>query len=572
MNSSAAEIDLKLRDDFRRYLREYGIESTLIDPVLAVLFRTLSSQIHAMSSDTDKLRTALLHELLEGLGFDRPYAHPAQAIVRYACLGEPAYIAAATELTGEPDNGGRMSFTTDYGISISSARVAAVFVYESEQGNGQRGPRRQGSLRLLSGMHLPEETLRAEPTYDAVSVDLGVYPAIYIALENLGPAYLSGHGIFLQTSFEATLLNAQLERDNWCLASNEGRFGACGVLRPSASHGGQQSLRWLQEAADLITEKDSEVERPRLAGGFWRGKCFVLPSVPADRRFLCESPVGLEKPLRSIFERPALFIRPRAWLRIQLDARVEPLHAALTAVHLHAQSASNVGCLNQTVRFAEHGTTIPVSVETGGHSLLVAPLAITGESGISYLPEFHPSFTPGQGRYRLNQGYLTLLPGKMANGSDETVANVRLWMTAGRAGNQMSATRLHSFAKGAPARNVTVENITTAAGGSNGESADAAQQRFSEALLSRQRLITRADLELALRSFDRRITGVGVAPTLARGPRGQLRRLHQITVTALRERFADPEEEKRILIVDLESYLADRVPLDVDVRVEVAWS
>ena len=62
MNSSAAEIDLKLRDDFRRYLREYGIESTLIDPVLAVLFRTLAAQIHALSSDTDRLKTALLDE------------------------------------------------------------------------------------------------------------------------------------------------------------------------------------------------------------------------------------------------------------------------------------------------------------------------------------------------------------------------------------------------------------------------------------------------------------------------------------------------------------------------------
>lgn len=572
MNSSTAEIDLKLRDDFRRYLREYGIESTLIDPVLAVLFRTLSSQIHAISSDTDKLRTALLHELLEGLGFDRRYAHPAQAIVRYLCVGEPAYIAAGTELTGEPDNGGHMSFTTDYGISVSSARIAAVFVYESEQGSGQRGARRPGSLRLLSGMQLPEETLRAEPTYDAVSVALGTFPAIYIALENLGPTYLSGHGVFLQTSLEATLLNTQLERENWCLASNEGRFGASGVLRLSALHGGQQSLRWLQEAAELSIERNSEVERPSLPGGFWRSKCFVLPSVPADRRFLCESPLGLEQPLRAIFERPALFVRPRAWLRIQLDDRVEPLHTALTAVHLHAQSASNVECLNQTVRFAEHGTTVPVSVETGGHSLLVAPLAITGESGISYLPEFHPSFTPGHGRYRLHQGYLTLLPGKMANGGDETFANVRLWVTAGRAGNQMRAARLISFAKGAPARNVTVENITTAAGGSNGESSDAAQQRFSEALLSRQRLITRADLELALRSFDRRITAIDVASALARGKQGRLRRLHQITVTALRERFADPEEERRILIVDLENYLAERVPLDVDVRVEVAWT
>src|SRR5262249_46250057 len=111
MNSSAAEIDLKLRDDFNRYLREYGIESTLIDPVLAVLFRTLAAQIHTISSDTDRLKVSLLDELLEGLGFERRYAHPAQLVVRYMCQGDPVHIGAGTTLAGEPEGGGRLNFT-----------------------------------------------------------------------------------------------------------------------------------------------------------------------------------------------------------------------------------------------------------------------------------------------------------------------------------------------------------------------------------------------------------------------------------------------------------------------------
>src|SRR5215475_9859846 len=149
MNSSASEIDLKLRDDFRRYLREYGIESTLIDPVLAVLFRTLAAQIHALSSDTDRLKTALLDELLEGLGFERRFAHPAQLVVRYRSLGNPVSIGAGSVLTCELESGGRVSFATDYGISVSSACIAAVFVYESPLQN------LEGELRLLSGVELP---------------------------------------------------------------------------------------------------------------------------------------------------------------------------------------------------------------------------------------------------------------------------------------------------------------------------------------------------------------------------------------------------------------------------------
>ena len=158
----------------------------------------------------------------------------------------------------------------------------------------------------------------------------------------------------------------------------------------------------------------------------------------------------------------------------------------------------------------------------------------------------------------------------MPNGEDESFANVRLWMTKGAAGNQMGVARLQSFAK-APAHGLSVENITAAAGGSDGEGLHAAQRRFSEAVLSRQRLLTRTDLEVSIRSFDRRITGIDVHPVLARSARG-LRRLHRITVMAERDRFAAPEEEARTLIMDLHSFLAERMPLDVEADVELAWA
>jgi len=562
MNSSAAEIDLKLRDDFRRYLREYGIESMLIDPVLAVLFRTLAAQIHTQISDTDRLKAALLDELLEGLGIERRFAHPAQLVVRYGCSGDPVHIGAGTTLNGEPESGGRMSFSTDYGVSVSSARIAAAFVYQRTRGNVG------GELRLLSGLELPSDTLRAGPSYGPVAAALGPHPSIYIAIENLSPIYLSRHGIFLQTSPEAVLLNEQLSSENWCLASNTGRFEANGVLRPRDLNAGQHQLHWLRRSDDVVPPEDDRETIP-LPSGFWQGKCFAFPSFSAERHFVCEAPHGLEAPVRAIFERPALFMRQRAWLRIQLDARVEPLHTAISAVHLHAQSASNVECLNQTVHFTEIGSTIPVSRESGGNSFLVAPLSITGESGETYLQEFQPSFKAGIGRYRLHQGNLTLLPGKMPDGRGESYANIRLWMTLGAAGNQMGIARLQSFAK-APANGLTVENITAAAGGTNGEDVHSAQKRFSEVLLSRQRLLTRGDLEVAIRSFDRRISTIEVRPLLARSAQG-LRRLHRITVSAQRDRFAAPDEEGRILLKDLGGFLKERLPLDVDADVELAW-
>src|SRR5262249_35922092 len=118
---------------------------------------------------------------------------------------------------------------------------------------------------------------------------------------------------------------------------------------------------------------------------------------------------------------------------------------------------------------------------------------------------------------------------------------------------------------------LSVENITAAAGGTDGEGLHSAQRRFSEALLSRQRLLTRADLEVSIRSFDRRIHAIDVDPVLARRARG-LRRLHRITVTAERDRFAAPEEEARELVTDLHRFLAERLPIDVDAEVELAWA
>jgi hypothetical protein len=143
-------------------------------------------------------------------------------------------------------------------------------------------------------------------------------------------------------------------------------------------------------------------------------------------------------------------------------------------------------------------------------------------------------------------------------------------MTSGAAGNQIGVGRLRSFAQ-SPARGLTVENITAAAGGSDGEGIASAQRRFAGALLARQRLLTRADLDVSIRSFDRRIARIEVQPILARTARG-LRRTHRITVLAGRDRFAAPDEEARTLVMDLQAFLTERVPLDVDIEVQLAWA
>ena len=67
------------------------------------------------------------------------------------------------------------------------------------------------------------------------------------------------------------------------------------------------------------------------------------------------------------------------------------------AVFMHAVTASNVECLNQTFYFEKHGTSIPLGSELGVGTYLVAPLSIFGETGAPYLPDQTPSRDPRAG-------------------------------------------------------------------------------------------------------------------------------------------------------------------------------
>src|SRR5215469_12608039 len=100
-SASAVEIDNKLREDFRRRVKDFGISAEVTDPVLAVLFRTFAQQLEALYSETDRLRLALLDELIANLGIEPRMARAAQTVVRFLQDQGSQLIAAGTELVGE---------------------------------------------------------------------------------------------------------------------------------------------------------------------------------------------------------------------------------------------------------------------------------------------------------------------------------------------------------------------------------------------------------------------------------------------------------------------------------------
>jgi hypothetical protein len=561
MKPTAVEIDQKLREDFRRRLREFGQESATNDPVLAVLFRSFAKQLESLYSDVDHMRLALLDELVDGLGFEKRFARPAQTVVRFNLNDKTVHIPAGTELTGQAAAGQKLTFLTDAGIAVSAARIAFGLTYQSE------------TLRLIPGIEMPEEILAAQPGLDGVHADLGPHSAIYIAIENLAPEHLSNHGLFFQLSSEAVQLRRAIRMESWCLVGPTGRFSAQGIMRPRAANAGQLELAWLSETAGETASaaETSGSEAPDLPDGFYEGRNFVLPTVPQSRRFTCLLPQAMQTPMERIFDRGKHVLQqPRAWLRIALPGAMSDLHTGIASIFLHTVTASNVECLNQTIYFEKQGTSIPVGNNGSSSRFIVAPLSIVGEQGFSYVPSFTPSAEPSIGRYRIKDGRIILTPGRRPGDIEEKYANLRIWVSAGKLGNSVEPGALRTFMRMAPVPGLSLLNLTAAAGGIDDEEYSDARTRFAAALMSRGRVVTRTDLTHAVRSFDRRVKEVKVEADLGRTNDG-IQRVYHITIVLDRNAFTDPEEEGRVLREEVSNYLEQRILFDLKLVVELEW-
>jgi hypothetical protein len=251
---------------------------------------------------------------------------------------------------------------------------------------------------------------------------------------------------------------------------------------------------------------------------------------------------------------------------------------------LNAVSASNVECLNETIYFKRDGTSIPVSdrfefdptrtmVTAQGEAptprYLVAPLSVSGETGSAYIPEFEPGADPEAGRYSIRDGRVRFWPARRPDKSTDSHAVLRLWVTRGAAGNDVYPGKFQSVLKKAGALDLRVTSLAPSVGGSNGERFQEARSRFAEALLSRDRIVTRADLLAAVRAFDRRILGLETSSGLQRTSNG-LQRVQRIRILLDSGGLIDPKTEIAVLEDELQTVLRERCLYDValDVRVE----
>ena len=550
------EIDKKLRDDFRRLLKEYGITTQETDPILAVMLRTFAAQIaEVYEQAAESIPLAILDELMSGLGMPERRARAAQTVVKFGLSAGRESFAAGTELVGEVDSREKLSFALDAPIDVSTARIAFVAIY------------RDRILQLHHGTELSRELEEARPSFDATPAELGTSPAIFIAIDLDNEEHLSRHGFYFELLPEARDLAVYLKREVWCLLDDEGGIRAEGLLRPRPGNGGVRRLEW------LIGERETGgAENNHLPEGFYGSRVYLVPHIPSERRFLTRIPKKMEGPLRKIFPSGSgqkdLFERPRAWIRIGLPQRVESIAEDLIRIVLHCITASNIEVLNQTIKFAGDGAVVPLTTGGGRVKRLVKTLSIKGERGTRYLLENEPSADDNAGRYRIRQSKLEIESARTTRGEADTYANVRLLLCNGLLGNKLAAGGIKSFLNRATPRTLEIRSVTGAAGGDDGEGLIETRRRFTEMLLSRERPVTYPDLEAMSRAFEPKIRAVEAVPMLERGIDG-LHRVQKVTITLDRDAFALPEEEAEILKRELESTLQERALLGLEVRVAV---
>jgi hypothetical protein len=552
------EIDRKLRDDFRRRVKDFGVSSDTTDPLLAVLFRTFAQQIDTVYGDTDRLRQSLLHELMSGLDLQQYLARPAQAAVRFVNhQAEPRMLRAGTELNAVASSGERLVFSLDASIEISQARLSFALSYQDQM------------LRLIPGVQTSEAVESLRPSLDAVPLAMGPHPAVLLAIENLPGSLLTRHGIFFDLGPGSYPVQHALCHEPWWIFGQDGDLSGEGLLRPRRGNAGVFQLKFQSGLA----AEEKEEGLPGIPDGFYSGRQFVFPDMENAAYFQCPCPRLLEPALARILNRdPHHFLAtPRIWIKIDMPRGTPTLHHAVHGILLHTMTASNIFTRNRTVDFQRDGISIPLVRQRETPEHLVAPISVTSAENEEYQQGSRPLAKATSGRFELHNDRVTLHPGTHEDGSPHQAANVRLWLTNGELGNRVGPGDITGFANPAALSGIRLTPLTAAAGGSDGETAATAERRFADALLTRGRIVTRTDLITSAMAIDRRVLNAAATSGIERRDEG-LRRVERLQLTLDASAFSQPDIELPALRSQIDSSLRSRLVQGTELEVEFLWN
>lgn len=551
----AAEIAAELRREFDVALQQrYGTQAQP-DPVLTTLFHAFATQIGRLYREAEyAFPLGVLEDLLAGLGMPPRLASPAQSAVGFTGITQREHLPLETELIGTAPSGERFSFVPDASIELAPTELRFAVVYEANRltSIGGARPIRNGPFVTPSTAALG---LGASP------------PALYLALDPGDGAHLSGLGLMIDTLPLRGPVAQALLRSPWHLLDARGVATERGTFRARTGTGGVRRLRWLD---DLPVDHG---DAPRIGGGEpgpYGEQVFVFPSVPLDRAWRCGVPAVLAPALPALLtpEQVKALQQPLAWIHIPLPPGLTGVASALQRLAVNAVTASNMEIVAEQVPFDRMGNVVTLEPEGKRGRFLMGVLSVTGEHGAVYAPDAALDVPLGSGRWRYRDGRLDLRPAENATGRLDTYAMIRLVYCDGAAANGIDPGGIKQI--GLPLSNVTarVANLAPSRGGAAPPEYAPAKLRFAELVRTRERVVTAADAEIAVRAFEPRVRAVTVTPvttvTEGRSQQGEV-----IRVTIARGDFADADGEAPRLEAQLRDHLQQRAVLGFDVRVTV---
>jgi hypothetical protein len=230
---------------------------------------------------------------------------------------------------------------------------------------------------------------------------------------------------------------------------------------------------------------------------------------------------------------------------------------AVQRVVVNCVTASNVEVWNEQVLFDRAGRVVTLAPEGHADRHVMGILSVIGEAGTPYAEESEVTAPLAHGRYRYRAGEMEFRPAHGPTGRTDGYAMARLLFCDAERANGMEAGELRRIGSSLANATARVANLVPTRGGCAPPPFADARTRFAELLRTRERVVTAADLEIAVRAFEPRVRSVFVEPA-AELHDGALRRVERVAAAVDLADFADPEAEVIRLRAQLQRHLDER--------------